>query len=256
MSPSSASFLLNSVASSILPPLLRTFVLVPLVSPSPVVAPLTHVIHALITIPVNAALKPIWLGQGEASTPKRRTPHESAPGSRSESPSRSNPTSPIISTLDRALSVISAGRKSITRTSSPGNNPPVDVLQRSYEILDQSFAYYFPGDIEVDDLSVRQRVKADSSESLDDVLSPLIVLVTRLCIGDEGLRARTRQLLLPEDLDRTSPLESRADLLGRSLRLLASVYHPRLKDAVGEMFFAIADSDGKLDHPLVSFFID
>jgi len=247
VSPSSPSFLLNSLASSILPPLLRTFVLVPLVSPSPVVAPLTHVIHALITIPVNAALKPIWLGQtnsGEVS--KRWTPHDSAPDSRSESPSRSNPTSPIISTLDRALSVISAGRKSITRTSSPGNNPPVDVLQRSYEILDQSFAYYFPGDIEVDDLSVRQRVKADSSESLDDVLSPLVVLITRLCIGDEGIRARTRQLLFPDDLDRTSPLESRADLLGRSLRLLSSVYHPRLKDAVGEMFFAIADSDGKL----------
>ena len=95
----------------------------------------------------------------------------------------------------------------------------------------------------MDDASVRQRARA-ANDILDDILSPLVVLLTRFCVGDEGLKARARQLLLPEDLDRNSPLESRPDLLGRCLRLLSSVYHPRLKEAVGELLFAIADSNG------------
>jgi hypothetical protein len=229
---------------SLLAPLLRTFTLLPTPSPSPTVAPLTHVIHALITIPVNASLKPIWFGQAtptqqcETGSPKHRS-YQSVER-REESPSLS--TSPILSTLDKALSAISVGRKS-SHTSSPSGNP-LDVLQRAYELLDLAFAYYFPGDIDVDDASVRQRAKADSNDSLDDTLSPLVVLLTRLCIGDENSRLRARRWLVPEDLDRTSPLEARSDLLGKCLRLLASVYHPRLKDSIGEMLYAMACSNG------------
>lgn len=91
---------------------------------------------------------------------------------------------------------------------------------------------------------MRERPKKESLEgTLDDICSPLIVLVTRICIADEGSRARMREWIIPSDLDRSSPLESRADLLGRCIRLLSSVYHVRLKDSVGEMLFALSDSD-------------
>jgi len=69
-----------------------------------------------------------------------------------------------------------------------------------------------------------------------------LVLVSRLCIADEQSRTRVRQWIVPDDLDRTSALEARPDTLGRCLRLLGSVYHPRLKDSVGEMMFSMADS--------------
>jgi hypothetical protein len=52
-----------------------------------------------------------------------------------------------------------------------------------------------------------------------------------------------RDWLVPPDFDRTKPLESRSDLLGRTLRLLVSVHHPALKDSVGSMLFAMFDSD-------------
>lgn len=237
---------------SLLPALLRTFANLPPTSPSPIQAPMTHVIHSLITIPINASLKPIWLGHttsgrnSTCSSPKSRSPQDSAPESRSDSPTRSNqPSSPIISTLDRALSsVLSAGRRSLSRSSlSPTIPlPPVDTLQRAYELLDQAFAFYFPGDIDVDHISVR---KSESNDSLDDLVSPLIVLVTRICLGDEGSKVRARQWIIPDDLDRKAPLEQRSDLLGRCLRLLSSVYHPRLKDACGELLYAICDSNGR-----------
>lgn len=250
---------------SILPPLLRTFYNLPPTSPTPIAAPLTHVIHSLITIPITPSLKPIWFGQSSGSapnhagtSPKSRTPQfsDSSPGSRSDSPvpSNSSPTSPKPSTLDRALSVLAAGRRSLSRTPSPSAGPSLDILQRAFDLLDAAFTHYFPGDVDPDDLELRQKVKAETSDSLDDMLSPLVVLVSRFCIGDEGCKVRVRQWIVPDDLDRTSPLEERADILGRCLRLLSSVYHPCLKDAVGEMLYAIADSDGQ--HSLLSHFSD
>ncbi|KAF8914117.1 guanine nucleotide exchange factor [Gymnopilus junonius] len=254
----------DSRLDGILAPLLRTFHNLPLSSPTPIAAPLTHVIHALITIPITPSLKPIWFGQSSGSarnsagtSPKSRTPQpsDSSPGSRSDSPVPSNPspTSPKPSTLDRALSVLAAGRRSLSRTPSPSAGVSLDVLQRAYDLLDTTFAHYFPGDVDPDDLELRQKVKAETSDSLDDMLSPLIVLISRFCIGDEGCKIRVRQWIVPDDLDRTSPLEQRSDILGRCLRLLSSVYHPRLKDAVGEMLYAAADSDASTLSSLVGY---
>jgi Guanine nucleotide exchange factor synembryn. len=114
-----------------------------------------------------------------------------------------------------------------------------------HDLLEVSFSHYLPGAIDPDDPELREQCKKEGLDnSLDDVLSPLVVLMTRLSIADEPSRVRIREWIVPTDLDRTGPLEARADLLGRCLRLLGSVYHPRLKDAVGEFLFAMCDSDG------------
>ncbi|KAJ6530431.1 guanine nucleotide exchange factor [Mycena vulgaris] len=194
----------------ILPPLLRVFHALPPTSPAPVAAPLTHVIHSLIAIPVSPTLHDDWFGS----------------------------------------SLLLSG------SSSP---PAVaDTLLRAHSLLEIAFSHYFPGAVDPDDASVRELAKAEAgpraaSESLDDecsplddALSPLVALITRLCIANEVSRTRTRDWLCPAGLDRSAAagtLESRVDLLGRCLRLLGSVYHVRLKDSVGEMLFAMCDSD-------------
>lgn len=150
------------------------------------------------------------------------------------------------STLDRAFSVLTAGRRSLSRTPSPNIATSYNVLQHACDLLEVSFSHYFPGKIDPDDPEVRARCKAESSDTLEDMLSPLVVLITNLCSADEGSRARVRHWIVPEDLDRSSPLEERPDILGRCLRLLSCIYHSRLKDAVGELLFAIADSDGRI----------
>ena len=101
-----------------------------------------------------------------------------------------------------------------------------------------------PGTLEPDDGAVREKCRSETDQSLDDVMTPLAVLITKLCQADETSRVRMRAWILPDDLDRTSPLEGRADLLGRLLRLLASVHHAKLKNAVGELLYAVCDSDG------------
>ncbi|KAF8974381.1 guanine nucleotide exchange factor [Flammula alnicola] len=255
----------SSKLDPVLPPLLRVFRDLPPTSPAPITAPLTHVIHSLITIPISPALKPIWLGQAtstsrnsSSNSPKTKTPQQldSSPASRSDSPTRleKSPTSPKSSTIDRALSVLAAAGRSLSRTSSPTIVVEIDVLQRAYDLLELSFSHYFPGDVNPDAPEIRQRQKAESPlESLDDVLSPLVVLISRLCVADEGCRARVRQWLIPDDLDRSSSLEQRSDMLGKCLRFLGCVYHPRLKDAVGEMLYALSDSDASMLCALVGY---
>ncbi len=235
----------------ILPSLLRTFSLLPPTFPSPIAAPLTHVIHALIVIPVSPSLRQHWFNtsspnrNGASTSPKSNSSPTS--GSRSDSPTRVNSTvtSPKPSTLDRALSMLTPHRRSASRAGSPSSH--VDIVQRAMDLLDVSFSHFFPGAIDADDPSARERAKKESPDnSLDDLMSPLVVLISRLCVADENTRIRIRQWIVPDDLDRASPLEERPDILGRCLRLLGSVYHPRLKDSVGEMLYAMADSNGKV----------
>ncbi|EJF63137.1 hypothetical protein DICSQDRAFT_146110 [Dichomitus squalens LYAD-421 SS1] len=248
----------------ILPPLLRTFNALPPSFPAPLTSPMTHVIHALITIPVSPSLRSVWLPPAKtspSSTPKPISAQESSSSSasatssskisRSSSSSRSNsPTTgpskdPKPGAFDRAWSALSAGRRSLSRSSSPHTSSPnVDVLLRAYDLLDVSLHHYMPDAVDPDDSSVRQKCVREMDQPLDDVMTPLVVLITKLCLADEGSRTRMRQWILPDDLDRTSPLEGRADLLGRLLRSLASVHHAKLKNAVGEMLYAICDSDG------------
>jgi Guanine nucleotide exchange factor synembryn len=233
---------------SFLPPLLRVFHGLPPTSPCPITPPLAHVIHSLITIPVIPTLQSTWLGlpspSGSPKSSLSGSP-ESFPGSRSHSSARSDHSSRRSSTLDRALSAIAAGRRSLSRTP-PLNIVTYDVLQHAYDLLEVSLSHYLPGNTDPDDPEIRTRCKAESSDTLDDMLSPLVVLITKLCIADEGSRSRVRDWIVPEDLDRSSLLEERSDILGRCLRLLSCVHHSRLKDSVGELLFAIADSDGRI----------
>ncbi|KAF8623436.1 hypothetical protein AX15_006378 [Amanita polypyramis BW_CC] len=237
----------SSKLDGILPTLLRAFTLLPPTFPSPIAAPLTHVIHSLIIVPVSPNLRPHWFGNNSSSS-RSGGNTSTKPASSPTSPSRSNsPTrtnhSPMASlTLERALSVLVPHRRSGSRAGSPA--PNADVVQRAMDLLDTSFSHFFPGDIDVDDPGVRERVRKESPDnSLDDLISPLLVLIYRLCVADENTRVRVRQWMVPDDLDRSSALEARPDILGRCLKLLGSVYHPRLRDAVGEMLFSMADSN-------------
>lgn len=232
-----------------LPSLLRTFSQLPPTFPSPIAIPLTHVIHALIVIPVSPSLRQHWFNTSSPSrsgaNPSPKSTSSPTSGSRSDSPTGTGSAvlSPKPSTLDRALSMLVPHRRSASRAGSPGSH--IDIAQRGMDLLDVSFSHFFPGAVEADDPSVRERARKESPDnSLDDLMSPLVVLIARLCVADENTRIRIRQWIVPDDLDRSTPLEERSDVLGRCLRLLASVYHPRLKDSVGEMLYAMADSNG------------
>ncbi|TCD69181.1 hypothetical protein EIP91_008477 [Steccherinum ochraceum] len=235
----------------ILPPLLRLLNTLPPTFPAPLATPLTHVIHALITIPITPTLRPVWFptlnnvgSPNGSSSSKTSSPADSPKSSGNElqpAAGRNGTSTGVkeakMGALDRALSRFSVSRRSPSPTNS------LDTLLRGYDLLDVTLSHYMPGDIEADEPTVRELCKRETESSLDDILSPLVLLITKFCSLDETSRKRMRSWILPDDLDRTSPLEGRSDLLGRCLRLLSSVHHTKLKDATGEMLFAVCDSD-------------
>ena len=244
----------TSCVDSILPSLLQTFNSLPPTFPSPITPPMTQLIHCLIMVPVSAPLHKKWFPRSvpapsyvsQTSKPSSTTSSPGSKGSPTLSPTlTSDPLPKEVKTgkIDRALSMLSGLSRS-SRSPSPNSPNPPDTLLHAYNVLDVTLSYYLPETSDPDDASVREKCKHEDT-TLDELVTPLVLLVTRLCIGDEASRARLRDWLIPSHLDRTSPLEARPDFLGRCLRLLGSVYHTNLKKAVGEMLYAMCDSDGK-----------
>jgi hypothetical protein len=236
----------------LLPPLLRAFNSFQPGSASPLAPPLNHIIHSLLAIPFTKNLQATWLPPNNRS---RRGSPPSAPISPASSPSGSpasdsprEPSRPS-GAFDRAKSMLAAGRLSLSRSSSPARPPSPsnnDTLLHAYGLLELALSHYFPGTVEPDDPSVRATAKAESDSTLDELLAPLAMLLCKLVTGDMGARERLREWLLPTNLDRTVLLESRADTLGRLLRLLTSVYHSRLNVTSGELLYVVCNHDATL----------
>lgn len=251
---SSRSSRILSPVPRFIAPLLRTFNSMPPSHPSPFTAPMTHLVHVLVSIPVTSTNKQKWFPPlsstssprttSKSASPEGSPSSDSPPISRSGSPpaSSSKDSKERPSTLDRALSKLSV-RKSSSRQSTLTFN--ADTLLRAYDILDVTLSHYLPDTIDPDDPSVQQLCKRETDQAFDELMPPLILFIKNLCIADDSVRKRLREWIVPDDLDRTSPLEGRADLLGRCLRLMGCINHNHTKISVGEMLYAICDSDGR-----------
>jgi hypothetical protein len=130
---------------SLLPPLLRAFH-VHSPSSNPLEAPLPHIIHSLIIVPVLPANRNLWFGK----QPSAPTLPDSA-----------------------SSSVLSAGRRLLSRSSGSSSETPMlqDSALRAYELLDATLAHFMPGDVGSDDPSIRSRLP--DGETLDDLVSLL-----------------------------------------------------------------------------------
>nr|CAG8492177.1 12392_t:CDS:10 [Entrophospora candida] len=68
----------------------------------------------------------------------------------------------------------------------------------------------------------------------DETITPLIVLLKRLAEGDQTAKLILRNNLLPDDVDRTKPLEKGDSLSARLIRVMTSVLLPNLKESINE----------------------
>ncbi|KAF8603417.1 hypothetical protein BDV93DRAFT_523195 [Ceratobasidium sp. AG-I] len=238
-------------------PLVRLLHTLPSTPTNPLAAPLTYVIHALLNVPI-APYAHIWFSDSstQASNSSPRTSRSSSSGA-AQSPRPSfgaDKPIPGGSAIDSPTSGGSGGGSPFTRAlnllnrrSSPARSSkasaPQDSALRVLSLLSATLAVYFPGNTDVDDNSLRNLARA-RGVVVDELVPPVAVLLTRL-VGDVGARARVSAVIFPADLDRSSPLEKKDDFLGRCIRLMTSVYHHTLKDAIGEMLFTICGSDGQ-----------
>jgi hypothetical protein len=171
------------------------------------------------------------------------SPPRSKSRSQAPSPTRARSSSPAPhQTADGGGKEAATPNATASSSSSTTAVLKYQLVHHACALLDSTLEIYWPGTTEADSAEVRASTKRDNLV-LDEVLTPLVVLLARLG-ADLGARTEMRKWLLPDDLDRKDPLESRADVLGRCMRLMSSVYFPRLKDAIGEWIYVLAGEDG------------
>lgn len=199
-------------------PLISLVMILPLPSPVPLTPPLTHAIAALLNYPVSNVKKEIASTKALSAS----TPALSAPISPSSTETlRSAPT--YISRLITVADLILARYfSSANLAADDGRKVPEDV----------------------DSKAVKQKASADGIE-LEETLEPLLLLLRKTADEDEELRSTLRSILLPSDIDRSTALDRRTDLLGRLIRLMSSVTLPRTARAAGELLLALNDGEPK-----------
>ncbi|CAG8499936.1 2033_t:CDS:2 [Diversispora eburnea] len=80
----------------------------------------------------------------------------------------------------------------------------------------------------------------------DEVITPLVALLRKLAEDDELAKTIGRNQLLPDDVDRSKPLEKGDSISANLIRIMTSVMLPHLRDSVSELLFVLCDQDANL----------
>ncbi|KAF8306234.1 hypothetical protein DL93DRAFT_2172173 [Clavulina sp. PMI_390] len=152
---------------------------------------------------------------------------------------------PLTYVLNNLIYIPSSGvHENVWLSSVDGDSP----LVRLWNLLRKTLAYYVPDD--PDDSSVRIKCQ-NENVVLDELVPPLAFVLGNVAKDSTEARKWLKNTLLPLDLDRSEPLEQRKDLLGQCIRLMASIHHPNLKEAVSQMIFEICgESASEMTHQI------
>ncbi|KAI9193207.1 guanine nucleotide exchange factor [Polychytrium aggregatum] len=78
---------------------------------------------------------------------------------------------------------------------------------------------------------------------LDDVLPPVILVLTSVAKENHGARKLMRRRLMPEDIDRSKPLDRIETVTGRLIRFMTSISLPNVKVCTGEFVCELFDAN-------------
>ncbi|KAF9932724.1 hypothetical protein BGZ67_004600 [Mortierella alpina] len=81
---------------------------------------------------------------------------------------------------------------------------------------------------------------------LDEIVPPLVLVLTNIAsAGGEG-RAALKARMLPEDVDRTNPLDKGNTFSARLIRRMTSMRFPQIRETVSQLLFVVCDEDPAL----------
>lgn len=81
---------------------------------------------------------------------------------------------------------------------------------------------------------------------LDEIVPPLVIVLTNIAsAGGEGRKAMKARLL-PDDVDRSRPLEKGDTFSARLIRRMTSARFPQIKETVSQLLFVVCNEDPSL----------
>ncbi|KAH9251194.1 hypothetical protein BASA81_010973 [Batrachochytrium salamandrivorans] len=116
------------------------------------------------------------------------------------------------------------------------------VVRTSVAMLSSTLMDVFPRkDVAVDE---KDNVPDDhlamiDGTDVDQALPPILILMRSWARGDEGARAVLKELLMPDDIDRSKPLGQGTTVTNYMIWLMTSVTMLQIRDCVSELLYAI-----------------
>lgn len=80
----------------------------------------------------------------------------------------------------------------------------------------------------------------EEAQRVDEVLGPVVLLLRKLSMLSEA-QAAFRELIFPDHIDRTLPLDRQPSLAGHLVRLMSSILLPNTAFGVGELIYNLCD---------------
>ncbi|KAK3844979.1 MAG: guanine nucleotide exchange factor [Linnemannia gamsii] len=81
---------------------------------------------------------------------------------------------------------------------------------------------------------------------LDEIVPPLVIVLTNIASAGGEARKAMKARLLPDDVDRSRPLEKGDSFSARLIRRLTSARFPQIKETVGQLLFVVCNEDPSL----------
>ncbi|GES77560.1 guanine nucleotide exchange factor [Rhizophagus clarus] len=90
------------------------------------------------------------------------------------------------------------------------------------------------------------RSASNNDLDFDEIITPLVVLLVKLADDDDYAKILIKKELLPDNIDRSKPLEKGDSFSAKLIRIMVSVMLPNLKDSISELLFILCDKDANL----------
>ncbi|KAF9949548.1 hypothetical protein BGZ65_007233, partial [Modicella reniformis] len=78
---------------------------------------------------------------------------------------------------------------------------------------------------------------------LDEILPPLILVLTNIAAVGAEAKAALKARLLPDDVDRSRPLDKGDSFSARLIRRMTSVRFPQIRETVSQLLFVVCDEN-------------
>ncbi|KAI9094551.1 guanine nucleotide exchange factor, partial [Phlyctochytrium arcticum] len=117
-------------------------------------------------------------------------------------------------------------------------NDDVSTVKRLISILEDTLNSVLTGHDSDDVETVKLQMGA---APLDEVLPPLLLLLTALARADSGAKALMKKQITPEDIDRAHDLTKGSSLPARLIRFMTSISMINIRNSASELLFALCD---------------
>lgn len=108
------------------------------------------------------------------------------------------------------------------------------------QILDDTLRY---------SLSTDEEASTDGMSNgteLDEIVPPLVIVLTNIASAGGEAKAALKARLLPDDVDRSQPLEKGNTFSARLIRRMTSIRFPQIRETVSQLLYIVCDEDAAL----------